>query len=163
MERVVIPTPRPGLMLLQLIPTDAEAYFALLDEDRAHLSQYGDNTAAKYPTVDAVRESIVHPQNPEKLRFGIWDGGTFVGMVGLTPLGHGVCETGGWTGKRFIRRGYGTVTRLALARYALDTLGYRHVLAKTHPDNLASQGMLERAGFRLARRHRTSYHYFFVP
>lgn len=163
MKRLIIATPRHGLTMKQLVPTDAKFYFALVHEDRAHLSQHDDRTAKRYPTLASVRDSIINPRNPKKLRFGIWGRRTFVGMVGLTPRGHGVCETGGWTGKRFCRRGYATVTRRALARYALNHLGYQRVIAKTHPNNIASQRMLKRAGFRLVRRTKKSYYFTFDP
>lgn len=162
MSPIIIPTARAGLVLKQLVPSDAAQYFALIEEDRAHLSQHEDETAHKYPTEASVRESIVSPENPKKMRFGIWDDTTFVGMVGLTPHSKVVCETGGWTGAKFCRKGYASITRRALAEYALQKLGYRRVIAKTHPNNIASQRMLVKAGFRPVKRTSLS-HYFAFP
>ena len=161
MSRIVIRTRLSGVVLRQLVPADAAHYFALADRHRPHLSQHGDPTADKYPNEAAVLKSIVHPRNPKKLRFGIWDGFAFVGMVGLTPLGRGVCETGGWTGQEFCRLGYATATRRALALYAMRAMGYRRVIAKTHPDNSVSQGMLRKAGYRLVRRTKKSHYFVF--
>ena len=118
MSRLVIRTSRDSVILRQLIPADARQYFELLDQDRPHLSQHDDRTADKYLDEASVLQSITNPDNPRKLRFGIWDGATFVGMIGLTPLRASVCETGGWTGKEFCRKGYAAVTRKALATYA---------------------------------------------
>lgn len=162
MDRLVIKTRQRGLTLSLLAWPDAERYYDLLREDRAHLSQFGDLTSKKYPTLESVRDSIVNPPNPRKLRFGIWDRGVFVGMVGLTPRGHGVCETGGWTGKRFCNLGYGSATRRSLAKYALHHLGFRRVIAKTHPGNVPSKNMLLKAGFRLVRRTKKSHYFVFV-
>lgn len=162
MERLIIPTKRNGVVLKQLIPADAKPYFMLVDRDRPHLSQHGDKTASKYPDEASVLRSITYPRNPKKIRFGIWDGDTFVGMVGLTPLGKGVCETGGWTGSGFCRHGYASVTRNALANYAIKRLGYKRVIAKAHPDNVASREMLLKAGYRHVRCTKTSCYFAFV-
>ena len=160
---LVIKTSRDGLVLKQLMPDDASAYFELLDEDREHLSQHNDKTAKKYPYEAIVRDSIMSPSNPYKMRFGIWDGDTFVGMVGLKPLGNRIGETGGWTGKRFCRMGYATVTRRALATFAIKKLGYRRIVAETHPKNTESQEMLIKVGFKLVERRDDSHHFIFVP
>lgn len=159
-RRIIICTSKPEVTLKQLIRSDAKAYFLLIDKSRDHFSQYEDITAKKYPNEKSVLESILHPANPKKLRFGIWDGETFVGMVGLTHLKNGSCETGGWTGKEFCRKGYGMITRFTLARYALEELGYKRVIAKTHPQNIPSQKMLQKAGFRCT--YRTKKFYYFV-
>lgn len=159
MGRMIIRISRSEVFLKQLISDDAKEYFNLLNKDRPHLSQHDDTTAQKYPTVESVLKSITHPQNPKKLRFGIWDGDTFVGMVGLTPLRKGVCETGGWTGSKFCRKGYASITRRGLAKYAMHKLGYKRVIAKTHPNNTPSQSMLLKAGYRRVRRTK-KFHYF---
>jgi hypothetical protein len=52
-----------GVVLRQLIPEDSQPYFDLIEYDRAHLSQFDDDTAAKYKTVEDVLESIVNPKN----------------------------------------------------------------------------------------------------
>lgn len=164
-NRIIIQTEQRGhlgVVLKQLIPEDANPYFLLVNKSRAHLSQYGDSTAKKYPTKESVLKSITNPVNPKKLRFGIWDGGIFVGMVGLTPLQHGICETGGWTGEEFCRKGYGTATRRALATYALEELKYKRVIAKTHPNNISSQKMLLKAGYKRTKRTKIFYYFVFV-
>jgi len=159
MPRIVIRTGRKGLVLKQLIPRDAPQYFALIESDRPHLSRHMNGVAQKYPTEASVLESIVRPKNSRKLRFGIWDGATFVGSVNLTPLGKGRCELGGWTGKLFCNKGYASTAWDALARYALAHLGFTRVIAKTHRRNFASQATLKKAGFIFVRRF-SFWHYF---
>lgn len=161
--RIIIETDKWLLMLRQLVSADAEHYFKLLDANRAHLSQHGDVTAQKYPDLESVRKSIDNPEDPKRLRFGIWESFVFVGTVRLTPLGKGVCETGGWTGAEFCRRGYGVLTRRALAEYALNKLKFRRVIARTHPENMASQGMLAKAGFKRFRRTKENHYFAFDP
>ncbi len=46
------------VVLRQFTLEDAEEIFKLIDGNREHLSQFGDDTAGKYPTLDSVRESL---------------------------------------------------------------------------------------------------------
>ena len=147
MARVIIQTDRESVVLKELVLKDAAAYFALLNEDRGHLSQFGDRTSKKYPDEEAVLWSILNQTSADKLRFGIWDHDTFVGTVGLTHISAHTCEIGGWTGKRFCRQGYALVSRSAVVQYARSTLGYKDFCARTHPDNEPSQQMLQKVGF----------------
>ncbi len=127
---------------------DAPAYFMAVDESRAHLSQYGDPTAVKYPDLLSVGKSISNPQDPSKLRMAIWDDEQLVGSINLTPRNNGSdAEIGYWLAEKAIGKGYATAATNALACYANDH--FRRVYAQTHVDNKASQHVLERAGFTL--------------
>ena len=67
-----ISTDREGLYLRQLTTeADDAAYFAAVDACRDHLSQYDDETAANYPTLEAVTNARTHPRNPHKIRLSI--------------------------------------------------------------------------------------------
>lgn len=88
-----IPTKKPleivskdgQVTLRQLTLEDVEELFALIDRNRDHLSQFGDDTATKYPTVESVRESIEKPKNPKRMRFAIRNiQGQIVGSINLT-------------------------------------------------------------------------------
>lgn len=140
---------RDSVILRQLTVDDALAYAAAVDASRAHLSQYGDKTAAKYPHVGAVVESIVNPPNPHKLRMGIWDDGTFVGAVNLTP-GEDEAEVGYWLDVRHTGKGYATLAATAMAGYARAQ--YSRVYAKAVEGNEASARVLARSGFRQTAR-----------
>src|SRR5437868_14428116 len=74
------------VILRQYSPADAQEGFSLIDRNRDHLSQFGDETASKYPTLESFQESILHPKNPRRLRFGIRNKeGLLVGSINLTP------------------------------------------------------------------------------
>ena len=60
-----------AISLRQFSPADTNAIFELIDRNRGHLSQFGDETAAKYPTGKSVLDIITNPKNPGKLRFGM--------------------------------------------------------------------------------------------
>ena len=141
---LVLPTERADVLLRQLTPEDAPAYFAAVDANRQHLNQFGDITAANYPDLQSVEDSIRNPKNPNKLRLGIWHEDTFAGSVNLTP-GEDGAEIGYWLDSRYTGRGYATLAAKALAEYAKER--YPKVHAVVTEGNEASTRVLERAGF----------------
>lgn len=79
------PTPK-GSILRIFRPEDSPAKFSLINQNREHLSQHGDITAAKYPTEDQILHSIIGPSNSDKLRYGIWTkDNEYVGTTNFTP------------------------------------------------------------------------------
>jgi len=143
---LVLPTEQEAVVLRQLTIEDAPAYFNAVDANREHLSQFGDTTAQKYPTLESVQESILNPTNPDKLRLGIWDEDTFVGSINLTPEEDGSeAEIGYWLDARHTGKGYATVATRALANYAKNK--FPKVRAEVAEGNEASVRVLERVGF----------------
>lgn len=139
--------PGASVTLRPLTEADAEPYFQLIDYDRDHLSQFGDATAEKYHTVDDVLNSLTDPENPFKLRFGVWDNETMVGSINLTPLEDKRAEIGYWVGKQFIGNGYAPDALNTLSKFAFTDLGYDELEAEAVRENNASQRVLEKAGF----------------
>ena len=82
---IEIHSPDGDLTLRQFTPSDAQELFGLIDSNREYLSQFGEPTSHKYPTVESVLDSIQTPRNPNKLRFGMRDNkGKLVGSINLT-------------------------------------------------------------------------------
>jgi RimJ/RimL family protein N-acetyltransferase len=148
-ERVVLKSDNDTVQLMQLVPQDADDYFVLIAQDPAHLRQHGDETADKYPTPDAVRDSIVHPKNPAKYRFGIWDNGVMVGSNNLTPEDNGRAELGSWVGKEHIGQGYAGRARALLVDFAFNRLGFDEVYCDIVVGNEPSKRSVEKSGFAL--------------
>jgi len=139
-----------GITLRQFSLGDAADIFQLIDRNRAHLSQPGDNTADKYQTIESVEESIRNPQNPGRLRFGVWNNNNqIVGSINLTPDEDNPKkgEVGYYLGSEFTGNGYMTNALLTLSTYALNQLGLKELYAKVNPQNSASPKVLLRAGF----------------
>ena len=146
-----IATERQGTFLRQLhSEADDLAYFNAIDANREHLSRFGDETAAKYPTLEAVTEARLHPSNPDKLRLGIWNEEAFVGSINLTPDEYDGAEIGYWLDERHTGNGYATLAVRALGKYARKR--YSMVYANVTEGNEASEAVLERAGFELLAR-----------
>lgn len=150
-ERIVITSPHDTVQLKQLVLADAPLYFALIEADRAHLSQqYGKHThgtARKYQTLADVEESILHPENPSRLRFGIWDGDTMVGSNNLVPDGEGRAELGSWVGKEYLGHRYAARGRQLLTGFAFGQLGLEEVHCDVAVGNEASRASVESSGF----------------
>ncbi len=141
-----------GITLRQFTPDDAKVIFELIDRNRGHLSQFGDETASKYPDEKSVFDSITNPKNPDKLRFGIWDHGEFVGSINLIPdeNGESKAEVGYYLGSEFVGKGYMWKAVKTLSKYAFSNLGYESLFGNVHPNNINSQKVLEKAGFERA-------------
>lgn len=144
---ILISTERPDVVLRQYVPQDARAIFSLIDNSREHLSQFGEETSAKYPDVESVLRSITDNPQPNKLRLGIWRSDELVGSINLTPFtrnpgGH----MGYYVGASYLRQGLATAAARACVDYALHTLWWRSLLARARQDNRASQEVLRRAG-----------------
>ncbi len=151
--RVVLKSEDDTVVLKQLYPEDAENYFKLVDSDSAHLSQHGDDTASKYPSVEAALESIVHPRNPDKYRFGIWDGDIMVGSDNLTPKERNRAELGSWIAKEYIGNRYAGRARKLLVDFAFNQLHLDEVFCEVTIGNEPSRKSVERSGFTLSGEH----------
>lgn len=151
-----------GKLILSLYTVaDAEDIFTLIDRNRKHLSQFGDRTARKYKTLEAVIDSILNPPNKGKLRFAIRraEDGVLVGTINLTPDEKGnfeKCEIGYYLGSEFVGNGYMTSATNALTAYAFAKLGAREVFAKIHKNNEASEKVIARAGFKQTGKTRSN-------
>ena len=157
LSRVIIPTARPDLVLRQYTLADSPAIFAAIDASREHLSQNGDDTSQKYPTLTSVEEGI-RVNNPEAhLRLGIWARETFVGGINLTCSLESA-EVGYWLDVRQTGRGYATLATQAVVRYAREVLGYNRVWACVKRVNQKSLAVLHRAGFIIVQTYPELHH-----
>ncbi|HUD45037.1 MAG TPA: GNAT family N-acetyltransferase [Patescibacteria group bacterium] len=135
--------------LKQYTPADAEEGFALIDKNREHLSQFGDRTAAKYQTIDDFRDSIMHPNNPQRLRFGIRRDGQLVGTINLTPDEDNSKrgEIGYYLGAEFQRQGNMRAAVELLSDFAFMNLDYEELYAEVVDGNTASMSVLKKARY----------------
>lgn len=158
-EGLTLSTEREAVVLRQLTLDDAEAYFNLIDTNREHLSQFGDDTSEKYPDLFSVEASMLDPKKSLQIRMGIWDGETFVGTVNLRPdSSEETAELGYLLGENFQGNGYATLAASALAAYGKEKFGqvFAEVAVEEAENgtkvNEKSARVLERAGFRLTSK-----------
>ncbi|MBI4157767.1 GNAT family N-acetyltransferase [Candidatus Woesebacteria bacterium] len=142
-----------GITLRQFSVADSKEIFGLIDRNRGHLSQFGDDTAGKYESLQDVIDSIEKPSNPNKLRFAVINKeGAYVGTINLTPENPKKAEIGYYLGQEFTGKGYMTKATKALTDHAFRALGYRELYAKVHAANSPSIKVLEKVGYRQSGR-----------
>lgn len=148
-------SPDGRLVLRQYVASDAEEAFALISSNKEHLSQFGDETYSKYPTLETFAKSITHPKNLERLRFGIRNkDGVLVGSINLTPDDDNRerGEIGYYLGAAFQKKGYARQAVMLLTEYAFNRLGYRELYGKVVEENELSGKVLAGAGYRETKR-----------
>ena len=124
--------------------------YDLIDHDRGHLSKHDEVTGKKYPDVQSVVDSIEFPENPNRLRFGIWDGDVLVGSINLTPIQDRKWKTGEvgyWIGAEHVRKGYASKALGLIIDFAFQAHEYAELIAEIHPDNVGSRRTVEANGF----------------
>lgn len=152
---IEIAAPDGHVSLREFSLEDSEEMFALIDSSRDHLSQFGDETAAKYPTLASFQDSITSPSNPQRLRFGIRNReGQLVGSINLTPekLDPTTGEIGYYLGKGKTGNGYAITAVKALCDYAFTKRGYETLYGVVVAGNVDSVKVLRNAGFEVDTR-----------
>ena len=153
-KRKIVLTARKGVILKQLIPADALPLFSLIRRNRRHLNRCGETTSRKYPSLKSVRDSILRPLIPSRVRFGIWKDGRLMGSANLTAMTNAetmrndIAEIGYWVGQEFCGDGLATTAVEALAGYGMRRMRFDCIVAQTRKDNVASRKVLRKAGFR---------------
>lgn len=157
-----IKTNKSGLILKQISLADVAPYFALLESSKQHFSTFGGTSETGYRSRKEIASSVIHPNNPKKLRFGVWNGKKLVGVFSLVLKGNKRGEVGGWIGNKFTRKGYASHAIMALARHSQAEYGCTRIIATTNPENTSSQQMLKKCGFVAVRKlkNRNYYVYF---
>jgi RimJ/RimL family protein N-acetyltransferase len=86
-----------------------------------------------------------------ELGLGVFRAGEPLGMVTLRARDFAVLRevtTGSWLGLAHQGRGYGTEARAGLLALAFDHLGAEWAVSEVFPDNLGSQGVSRKLGYR---------------
>jgi [ribosomal protein S5]-alanine N-acetyltransferase len=151
--------PRPWLQTLRLdfrefVAADADDLWRL-DQDPEVIRYIGNGKPSTRAQVAARMELIprVYRLYPG---FGTWrasrrDTGAFIGWFTFKYVPETVEVEVGY---RLLRnawgRGFATEGARELVRYGFDTVGLYRIIGLTHPDNVASQNVLQKAG--LVRR-----------
>jgi [ribosomal protein S5]-alanine N-acetyltransferase len=136
-------------ILRRLLAEDAEELTALRVRNRAYISPWEPDAEdpERWYTVEGVRGWIVDGNE----RFAIVDGDELAGMASLTGVVHGGLQSA--MASYFVDEGHAghglaSAALQELVVYAFEELGLHRVEAGTAVDNVASQRVLEKNGFR---------------
>ena len=154
--------PKPMIELRPLEPADAAELLALLLRNREYFQPTEPLRDSDWFTLDSQRLAIAADARSREagsaLSFGVFARGSLVGRVALTSIVRGAFRNaylGYAIDQAHAGRGIGTAAvRLAVGIAWAD--GLHRVQAAVSPDNLASQRVLAKVGFRregLAKRY----------
>src|SRR3954469_5194337 len=115
-ERTKLATAIPQLRLVELTLTDVEAYYDLVERNRAHLTQHGDYLDLGEATPESLAAELSNPEN-RNIRFGVWLDDHLIGRVDLNPHSPGNVVLGYWLGREYTGKGYATAACRAVIDY----------------------------------------------
>ncbi|MBC9914963.1 GNAT family N-acetyltransferase [Chitinophaga varians] len=136
------------ILVREFLPEDLDLFLALLADPE--VARYlPPNTPERYRQLFAV--ALEDYRKGLFSRWGIWDAVTndFIGTCLARPFVEvpGQLEIGYTLAKAYWGRGIATTVSKALVAYCFTHTSARDVVALTHPDNIGSQKVLEKAGF----------------
>ncbi len=149
MNTLLLPLKTTHLTLRPLQPADAEALYRINQSEG--VLRYFPNPAP--PALEKVQRFVAGQQaHWEKYGYGNWgilpDGEQeIVGWGGLQYLPElDDTEVGFLLDRPFWGKGYATEVAQASLRFGFEHFGLAHIIALVHPENIASQRVLEKCG-----------------
>ncbi|HNR78486.1 MAG TPA: GNAT family protein [Parvularculaceae bacterium] len=137
--------------------SDYEAWRALREESRAHLTRWEPDWTKKDVEIEAFRtrlrlqEKLFRAAVALSFFVCLKDGGRLVGGVTLSDIRRQAAQSaviGYWIGAPFLRRGHGGDAVAAVVDYAIRDGGLNRIEAACQPGNSASLGLLQKLGFK---------------
>ncbi|MDP6776637.1 MAG: GNAT family N-acetyltransferase [Candidatus Latescibacteria bacterium] len=140
------------ITLTLLSPSDTEAFYVLVDENREHLRRWFRWVDGYKSVADAeafAEDSLRRMAERSGMTCLVWYRDQMAGLVVLlnVDLPKRQTEIGFWMGKAFERRGIARKAVAALIGHAFDCLGFELILAKVNRENQRSLALLEALGF----------------
>ncbi len=146
----------PKIKLRILDKNSAGEYFGLIDENRKYFSNFNNFDVNKYKSVEEVKSVLENSIN--KIRWGIYRRGDLIGTINLTQQKNKqVAEIGYLVAEKYSGQGVATSAVLELADLVKDMFIF--FIADAHIDNIASQQVLKKTGFKLIEQVGDKYYY----
>ncbi|MFT2016231.1 GNAT family N-acetyltransferase [Streptomyces sp. 796.1] len=142
-------TDMAGLTLRGLTAEHVDAYYALVDRNREHLTRHGDYRELAASDRAAAHAELRSDPRPS-LRCGIFLDGALIGRIDLVAVDPPKYGFGYWLDRDATGHGYATTAGRALIAHGAATLGATDVLAGVTHGNDASSAVLTRIGFEVA-------------
>lgn len=141
----MLETSIPGLVLVSLSEGHASALYELVQQNRGHLTAYGDYTELVTTPLEGLTMELSAASN--NLRFGISLRQQMVGRMDLIAVAPPRYGLGYWLAQSATGKGYATAALKALLEFASTELHASDVFAGVTRGNFRSAAVLERAGF----------------
>jgi ribosomal-protein-serine acetyltransferase len=142
----------PELRLRQLDPAQADRLFELTEQNREYLSKWLPWPKHTHSSEDskAFIESVIQKgKKGEEYGFGIELGGSIVGHISLMHLKDDKePEIGYWLASNTAGQGTMTKAVTALTQFGIDTIKLKKIIIRAHPDNIASNKVAEKVGYK---------------
>ncbi|MEV2199426.1 GNAT family N-acetyltransferase [Streptomyces fradiae] len=151
-DKHVLPELRAGvstLTLCLLTAEQADEYYALIDRNREHLTQYGDYQALAASDYETAHAELLNDPSPS-LRCGVLLHSALIGRVDLVAVNPPKYGLGYWLDREATGHGYATAACRALIEYGANVLGATDVFAGVTHGNGKSGAVLTRLGFQVA-------------
>ena len=169
MTPLTLPTTFTDIVLRRLGSDDAGQWIDLVERNRAHLTEFGDDTLPPH-TVEEFDQWLSDPEDLA-LRMGIWRGKQLIGFVELSHLRLAIggeelllrspngFVLGYWIGSEFTGKGYTTAACRSLIEHVRATFGVTEFWSSARHGNAPSMAVLERLGFAVYQKGSDSVGY----
>jgi RimJ/RimL family protein N-acetyltransferase len=141
----------PRLELRALTPADADAFFRLVQRNRAHLTQFGDYEELVLSSVSDIERGLAD-RSETGLNMGIWFADELIGTAALNPVKPGIYVLGYWISSEHTGKGYATESCRTLLDYAQKNSGAVEFWAGIRYANGPSIRVAEKLGFKVYER-----------
>ena len=149
--QIELRTDDPSLSLRELTFAQADEYYALIDRNRSHLTQFGNYRDEGRATLKWVKTALTRPA--AGLRFGIWICGELVGQVELAQRERTGYALAYWLGAEHVGHGSMNKALVRLMRHARERFGATAFFAGVRHGNVRSAAVLTRLGYQIAIVH----------
>ena len=149
--QIELRTDDPSLSLRELTFAQADEYYALIDRNRGHLTQFGNYKDEGRATLKWVKTALRRPA--AELRFGIWISGELVGQVELAQRERTGYALAYWLGYEHVGHGSMNKALVRLMQHARERFGATAFFAGVTHGNIRSAAVLTKLGYEIAIVH----------
>ena len=155
-----ITTDIDGLLFRDLEPRELDAYFHLVDCNRAHLARASATTPRCWTATTSPSAAHLAEPATDGSRFGLWYDHQLIGRVDLNPIDPPNFVLGYWIDARHTGRGFVTAACRSLIAWAATELPITDLWAGVTHGNDRSVAVLRRLGFQHVEDfdHYSRYH-----
>ena len=144
-------------VLRTFVEAEAPLLFQLTDANRAYLKRWLpwlDSCTQQVDSLAFIRGASKAQNENKALSFGIWDGGSLVGVISYNSIkwDERAANIGYWLSEKAQGRGIATQTTKALINYAFQIRGLKKLTISCAEENKRSTGVPERLKMKLSGR-----------